>query len=96
MEDYSVLVAGLEYKVRQLIELKNSQSAEILEMREQIGFFEKENKTLKEQLEKVTEKKQLLELAGLVEASKDPGKLKWKINELIREIDKCIAYFNSQ
>lgn len=96
MEDYSVLVAGLEYKVRQLIELKNTQSAEILEMREQIGFFEKENKTLKEQLEKVTEKKQLLELAGLVEASKDPGKLKWKINELIREIDKCIAYFNSQ
>jgi chromosome segregation ATPase len=96
MEDYSVLVAGLEYKVRQLIELKNSQSAELLEMREQIGFFEKENKTLKEQLEKVTEKKQLLELAGLVEASKDPGKLKWKINELIREIDKCIAYFNSQ
>jgi len=96
MEDYSVLVAGLEYKVRQLIELKNSQSAELLEMKEQIGSLEKENIILKEQLEKVTEKKQLLELAGLVETSKDPGKLKWKINEFIREIDKCIAYFNSQ
>jgi FtsZ-binding cell division protein ZapB len=96
MEDYSLLVSGLEYKVRQLIEMVNLQSAENLEMKELLDSLRVENVKLKEQLDDVTRQKQIMEIAGYVETAKDPGKLKLKINEYIREIDKCIAYFSSQ
>ncbi len=96
MEDYSLLVSGLEYKVRQLIEMINSQSAEILEMKELIGSLQTDKQRLQEQLDEMTRQKQILEIAGVVENAKDPGKLRLKINEYIREIDKCIAYFNAR
>lgn len=96
MEDYSLLVSGLEFKVRQLIEMVNSQSAEILEMKELIGSLQIEKTKLNEQLGETIRQKQILEIAGAVDGAKDSGKLRLKINEYIREIDKCIAYFNSQ
>ncbi len=95
MEDYSLLVTGLEFKVRQLIEIKNSQSADIQEMKEQIETLQSENQRLKVQIEEITRQKQIIELSGSIESAKDSRKLKLKINEYLREIDKCIAYFNS-
>lgn len=95
MDDYSLLVSGLEFKVRQLIEIKNSQSADIQEMKELIGSLQSENQKLKIQLEEIIRQKQLLELSGSIEEAKDSRKLKLKINEYLREIDKCLAYFNS-
>ena len=96
MEDYSLLVAGLEYKVRQLIEINNSLHAELQEKKEEIQSLATENQLIKGEIQDVSRKKQMLELAGSVEEAKDPKKLKLKINEYLREIDRCIAYFNSQ
>jgi FtsZ-binding cell division protein ZapB len=92
MEDYSLLVAGLEYKVRQLIEMKNQLSVESQETREQFANLQSENKQLRKQLEEITRHKQMLDLSETIEGSKDVKKLKLMINEYIREIDKCIAY----
>jgi len=96
MEDYSLLVAGLEYKVRQLIDMKNQLSIELQETREQLANFRSENKQLTQQLEEITKHKQMLELSETIEGSKDTKKLKLMINEYIREIDKCIAYFKNE
>jgi predicted RNase H-like nuclease (RuvC/YqgF family) len=96
MEDFSLLVAGLDYKVRQLIEKKNSQFAQIQEMEGPIVSLQKENRRLVEELKEITAKKQMLELVGAVESAKDSKRLKLKINEYLRELDKCIAYVNSQ
>lgn len=96
MEDYSLLVAGLEYKVRQLIEMKNQLSVEFQETREQFAQLRSENKQLRQQLEEITRHKQMLELSETIEGSKDGKKLKLMINEYIREIDKCIAYLKNE
>jgi len=96
MEDFSLLVAGLEYKVRQLIEKKNAQFAEIQEMKGLIVSLQDENRRIVEELREITAKKQMLELAGAVESAKDSKRLKLKINEYLRELDKCIAYLNNQ
>ncbi len=94
MEDYSLLVAGLEYKVRQLIEQKNTYFAELQKMKDKFTDLQTANAELKKQLQEITGQKQILELAAAVDGAKDPGKLKLKINEYIREIDRCIAYLN--
>lgn len=96
MEDYSLLVAGLEYKVRQLIDMKNQLSVEFQETREQLATLQSENQMLKHQLGEITKQKQILEISDTIEESKDARKLKLMINEYIREIDKCIAYLKSE
>ena len=96
MEDYSLLVAGLEYKVRQFIEQKNIQSAELQEMKGLIVSLQEENQRLKEELKDIRSKKQMLELGQSVESAKDTKRLKLKINEYLRELEKCIAYLNSR
>lgn len=93
MKDLSVRVASLKNKAENLV--KNYQKAQ------------EENKNLTERIEKLTEelnqksqqiselnnKVNLLKISGSVdkESTKD---VKLKINELVREIDKCIAQIN--
>ncbi len=95
MKDYSLLISGLEYKIRQLVEKNNSYIAEIAERQELMDSLETENRLLKQQLDEISYKKQVLELSGHVESSRDSHKLKLKINQYIREIDKCIAFLNN-
>lgn len=91
-----MLVAGLEYKVRQLIDMKNQISKEFQETREQFATLQSENQMLRHQLGEITKQKQMLEISNTIEESKDARKLKLMINEYIREIDKCIAYLKSE
>lgn len=95
MEDYSVIVAGLEYKVRQLIERKNSLQAEMDEMKRQLDTLRQSNEQLNQQFQEVSKSKQLLEISTAVENTGDSRKVKLLINNYIREIDRCIAYLNS-
>jgi len=95
MEDFSVLVAGLEYKVRQLIEQKNSYKSKFDEMKGLIEFLEKENSSLKEQIENISKEREILKISGSIDESKNSKEVKLLINNYIREIDKCIAYFYS-
>ncbi|MBW6483549.1 MAG: hypothetical protein K0B10_10885 [Vicingaceae bacterium] len=90
MKDLSVLVSSLRKKTEKLIEkhqsilLKNNTlSEEILKLKEELA-------QKSQQIEAVENKLTLLKLAKGVgnESTKD---VKLKINEMVREIDKCIA-----
>jgi uncharacterized protein YjcR len=93
MKDISVLVSGVRKKAERLIE-------------KQILLIEK-NETLYNEIDKIklelTEKNQqildlnnrvkLLKIAGSV-GGESTKEVKLKINEMVREIDKCIAQIN--
>jgi uncharacterized protein YjcR len=93
MKDISVLVSGVRKKAERLIE-------------KQILLIEK-NETLYIEIDKIklelTEKNQqildlnnkvkLLKIAGSV-GGESTKEVKLKINEMVREIDKCIAQIN--
>jgi len=95
MEDVSGLVTGIEDKVRKLMEQSRRLSAdkqknhvEIQKLNEVIH----EQKQINNQLE---EKIRKLKIAKALETKEGNVDAKLKINELVREIDKCIGLLNT-
>jgi hypothetical protein len=95
MGDVATLVSGIEYKLRKLIkrhqailEESNSQTNEILELKLKID----QQKLIIKQLE---EKINVLKLAKTLETKEGNVEAKLKINELVREIEKCIGLLNT-
>jgi uncharacterized coiled-coil DUF342 family protein len=93
MKDLSALVANLRRKAEKLVEKhqvvmeQNKQlSNEVLELKEELN---KRNQQLSEMENKI----KVLKISKSVdsESTKD---VKLKINEMVREIDKCIAQIN--
>ena len=93
MKDLSALVANLRRKAEKLVENyqvvieQNKQlSNEVLELKEELN---KRNQQLSEMENKI----KVLKISKSVdsESTKD---VKLKINEMVREIDKCIAQIN--
>ena len=95
MNDEITLISGIEYKVRKLLELKEKDNRKIkvlsdqnLKLEEQIEEQKSYINKLKEQIKKIKIAKSLENSDGSVEA-------KLKINEFVREIDKCIGLLNN-
>ena len=93
MKDLSALVANLKIKAEKLVgkyqlvtEQKKQLSNEVIELKEELN---KRNQQLVEMENKI----KLLKISKSVdsESTKD---VKLKINEMVREIDKCIAQIN--
>lgn len=93
MKDLSALVANLKIKAEKLVEKhqvvieQNKQLLnEVLELKEELN---KRNQQLSEMENKI----KVLKISKSVdsESTKD---VKLKINEMVREIDKCIAQIN--
>ncbi len=94
MKDKKVLITGIEYKVRTLIDRYEKLQHECEEIKQENAelknIIEEKNifvENLKEELQKTKLAKSLGALKGSNEA-------KIKINELVREIDKCIGFLN--
>lgn len=89
------LISGIEYKVRKLLEIKEKN-------KNKINVLTDQNKELKEQIEeqklyinKLKEQIEKIKLAKSLENSDGSIEAKTKINELVREIDKCIGLLNN-
>ena len=95
MKDVATLVSGIEYKMGKLIEQHYIQRAdnkkhiaEIEELKQVIG----EQKRIIRQLE---DNLKILRIAKTIETKEGNVEAKLKINELVREIDKCIGLLNT-
>lgn len=85
---------NLEEKIRQLVEdhLKIKTERDLL-----IKKSVAQQKTIEEQTEEIESLKkqvQALKIAKSVESTQDTGKVKDKIQDLVREIDRCIELLN--
>ena len=95
MNDAHELISGIEYKVRKLVNLQkeNKSENELLlnqntELRNNIEEQKKIINQLKEEFNKI-------KLAKSLESMKGSNDAKLKINELVREIDKCIELLSN-
>jgi len=94
MKNTSTLVAGIEYKLRKLIDKHELLKNELLLQKERITGLEQlagqQLKTIN-QLEKNIN---ILKIAKSLEPGKGTVEARTKINELVREIDRCIGLLN--
>ena len=94
MDDLSVLVSGIEFKLKKLIsenaELKNKIAVIDNKFVEQNKLIESQEKTIKNLEERI----KILKISKTLTSSKDSHDVKIKVNEALREIDKCIGLLN--
>lgn len=95
MTNVPSLVSGLERKLQTLIEKQK-------DLIEKVGKFEKENQKLssinseqKAEIYKLKEQYKILKLSKTLETKEGAVEAKAKINEMVREIDKCIGLLNT-
>ena len=93
MEEYNLSdeLATLEEKIKQLLEENKALKGEIVDLR-------KDKATLRETVEKKVEEinnfQNQIKISKIVDSmavEDDAAELKYKINEYIKDIDKCIA-----
>ncbi len=95
MDELSLLLDGIEVKLKKLI-LQNKG------LREKIQILDREKHQLQESI--TTQKAQMVEMeqqivyiqAAKVLGVKDSDQAKQKVEELLREIEKCYELLNSQ
>ena len=95
MKDVNTLVSGIDYKLRKLIEqhqLLRSENEGLLNVIRELNTQNDENREL---IKKLEEKIKILKLAKTLENKEGNVEAKLKINELVREIDKCIGLLNT-
>lgn len=94
MADLKLTITSLHSKVEKLVFLHRKQQEDLIMLdHEKEALF----KTIQEQknvINKLEEKYKVLKLAKTFTKEGESTEVKSKVNELVREIDKCIALLN--
>lgn len=95
-KDISLVVSSLQSKVEKLVLQHRRAIAENDNLKQDNDFLKKTLSKQKLELKELEERNKVLKLAKSI--GDEEGKntdIKLKINELVREIDKCIALVNN-
>jgi len=94
--DTSSIIESLQSKVEKLIIQHNKAKEDIKQLKEENTSLQGKLTYTKVQAKELSEKNKVLKLAKSLSGKEGKSTdIKLKINELIREIDKCIAQVNS-
>ena len=93
MKDISNLVSGVKKKAEKLIEKHTLLVEKNDKLSEEIEKIKQELTEKNQQVSNLNDKVKLLKIAGSVDGE-STKEVKLKINEMVREIDKCIAQIN--
>ncbi len=90
------VVEEINQKIQKVISERDHLKENIVTLQERVASLELSVQQEKNALEELEQKYKVLKLAKSLEGEKaGPGTdLKLKINEMVREIDKCIALLN--
>ena len=93
--DVASLVSGIEYKLGKLIEQHHVQYAE---NKSHLGEIQELKQVINEQkiiIRQLEDRIKTLKIAKTLETKEGNVEAKLKINEFVREIDKCIGLLNT-
>jgi len=93
MKDISILVSGVKKKAEKLIDKHTTLVKENEKISNELEKIKEELTEKNQQVSELNDKVKLLKIAGSVEGE-STKEVKLKINEMVREIDKCIAQIN--
>jgi vacuolar-type H+-ATPase subunit C/Vma6 len=95
-KDISLVVSSLQSKVEKLILQHRRAAEETKQLKEENDFLRKALQKQKGDFSQIEEKNKVLKLAKSISGMEGKNtEVKLKINELVREIDKCIALVNN-
>lgn len=93
MSDFSISFQQLETNVKILIENKKKSEQKLLRLEEEYNKLKMQLETAQMKVEELEEKNKILRIAKGNQDG-DNREIKLKINEIVREVDKCIAQLN--
>jgi TolA-binding protein len=91
----SSLASGIEQKLHKLIERQKELVEKMVKYQKEIEELDKIQKIQQAEIHKLKEQYRILKLSKTLETKEGTVEAKAKINELVREIDKCIGLLNS-
>ncbi len=95
MKEFDPQLSGIDFKIRQLIDKYQSLQRKNLVLINQVQELTTTSAEQKETIKQLEEKVNILKLAKTLETKEGNIEAKVKINELVREIDKCIGMLNT-
>lgn len=93
MSSFSEDFLTLERNVQQLIQKNKTGEEELNKIKSELGEWKEKSRLQAEEIEKLVEKSKILRIAGGAKNG-ESREIKLKINEIVREVDKCIAQLN--
>lgn len=93
MSDFSISFQQLETNVKTLIENKKKAESRLLEIEKERVELKNQLESARKKVEELEEKNKILRIAKGSHGGEN-REIKLKINEIVREVDKCIAQLN--
>lgn len=94
MERVNEYFRAVEHKMKQLVEDHQKTKTERDQLINQTVILKKKTEEQKEEIEKLTSQVRALQIARTVGSSEDTARVKGRIQDLVREIDRCIELLN--
>jgi len=94
MDDLSVILHGVEYKTLKLLSRLVQLENENTELKKEVVNLQKDDEENKVRIKNLEYKNNILKIANSIEGPENKTKAKLKINELLREVDRCLALLN--
>lgn len=95
MSDLKSIASSIESKVEKLLDLHNRVKKELTYLKSENTHLNQTIEQQKKAIKDLEEKGKILKLSkSLSTTNENTTELKLKINELIREVDRCISLLN--
>lgn len=94
MKHAETLITGIEYKVRKLTERNHSLKTENNRLTGELRSLQAQIENLFVQQRELENKLNVIKLAKSLNKEESRTNVKLKINELVRDIDRCIGLLN--
>jgi hypothetical protein len=94
MERVEQIISTLQIKIKQLVDENQQLKHRVLELTKQSSDYRSLSEQKEEALKKLESKSQVITAARNIEGKTDTDKVKVRIDELVREIDRCINLLN--
>ncbi len=94
MGDLNTLLLGVEYKLKKLLEEYERSVKENQLLKNELEEIKRINLDKNQTIDKLKDELQIVKLAKSIDSEEGSSDAKLKINELVREIDKCIGLLN--
>ena len=94
MEDASILISGIEYKIKVLAEKNKVLFEENARLKQQNSELNTLVQQQQSELENLEEKIAILKVSKTFGSDTERQSARIKINELVREIDECLNLLN--
>lgn len=96
MKNAETLISGIAYKVRKLIETNDRLTLENKQLREEISSLKSKVNLFDNNINTLENHISTLKLAKSLNKEESRTNVKLRINELVRDIDHCIAILNNK